>query len=85
MFLLPNVVGRLNAYALGYVPPEYEHEYNGAIKNRNIINNRSIQLIDSSNQNLIQDMDFDASKFSAIFGASRLQPRAFNLLMIIKN
>lgn len=83
---LPNVVGRLNAYALGYVPPEYEHEYNGAIKNRNIINNRSIQLIDASNQNLIQDMDFDASKSSAIFGVStHVQPKSVQLLMIIKS
>lgn len=80
------MLGRLNAYALGYVPFDYNHDYNGAIKNRNLINSRAIQLIDSSSQNLIQDMDFDASKSSAIFSASmHVQPAAYQLLMIIKN
>ena len=68
------------------MPPEYEHVFNGSIKNTNIINNLTIQQISSPDQSLIQDMDFDASKSSAIFGAaSRVQPRSTYALMIIKN
>ena len=68
------------------MPPEYEHEYNGAIKNVNIINSKSIQLIDSPTHNLIQDMDFDASKSNAIYGVTqRVQPKSYQLLMIIKD